>query len=240
MTARLVAKLRTIANLPSAAEQALLALPYRLKRFPENADLVSQGDRPLECGLLVEGFACRYKMLGDGQRQILSFHIPGDVPDLQSLHLPVMDHSILAMTEVQMAFIPHAAMDQVIRTYPEVAGACWRDTLIDAAVFREWLAGVGRRSARQRIAHLICEIYVRMRALGLTEELRFPLPVTQAELADALGLSSVHVNRVLQDLRREGLISSSGRYMAINDWEQLKAAGDFEAGYLHLRDVAAA
>jgi CRP-like cAMP-binding protein len=237
---RLVAKLRTIAELPRAAEQALLGLPFRLKKFDENADLVRQGDRPMECGLLVEGFACRYKLVGDGQRQILSFHISGDIPDLQSLHLPVMDHSLMALTPTTMAFIPHTAVDQVVRAYPEVAAAFWRDTLIDAAVFREWLTGVGRRTAHQRIAHLLCEVFVRMRSLGLVDGESFELPVTQAEVGDALGLSNVHVNRVLQELRHSGLVSWKGRYVAIGDWERLKTVGDFDAGYLHLKPALAA
>lgn len=236
----LIAKLRSIAELPNSSEQALLALPFRVRSFAENTDIVRQGDRPGECALLLDGFACRYKVLGEGQRQIMSFHIPGDIPDLQSLHLPVMDHSLMALTPTKLAFIPHLALNDLTRTYPEITVAFWRDTLIDASVFREWLAGVGRRTAHQRIAHLICEVYVRMRSVGLAEKGGFPLPVTQAELGDSLGLSTVHVNRVLQDLRRDGLISSKGRFVVIQDWEQLKAAGDFEAGYLHLRMAEAA
>ena len=142
----------------------------------------------------------------------------------------------MALTPTKLAFVPHLALNEMTRTYPEIAAAFWRDTLIDAAVFREWLAGVGRRTAHQRIAHVICEVYVRMRAMGLTENGGFRLPVTQAELGDSLGLSTVHVNRVLQDLRRDGLSSSKGRFVAIENWEQLKAAGDFDASYLHLKD----
>ncbi|HVI30839.1 Crp/Fnr family transcriptional regulator [Phenylobacterium sp.] len=236
----LIAKLRSIAELPDSAEQALLALPFRLKTFAENTDIVRQGDRPGECAVLVEGFACRYKLLGEGQRQIMSFHIPGDMPDLQSLHLPVMDHSLMALTRTKLAFVPHLALNEITRTYPEITVAFWRDTLIDAAVFREWLAGVGRRTAHQRIAHVICEVYVRMRAMRLTENGSFQLPVTQAELGDSLGLSTVHVNRVLQDLRRDRLISSKGRFVVIENWELLQAAGDFDVSYLHLKDVKAA
>jgi CRP-like cAMP-binding protein len=237
---RLVVKLRTIADLSPTAEQALLALPLRLKVFEENADIVSQGDEPSECALVVDGFACRYKVLGEGQRQIMSFHSSGDIPDLQSLHLRVMDHSLLALTPATIAFLPHGPLLALTREHPDIAAAFWRDTLIDAAVFREWLAGVGRRSARQRIAHLICELYTRMRAVGLTDGSSFELPVTQAELGDALGLSSVHVNRVMQELRRDDLIVSRGRHIAIGEWERLQAAGDFDPEYLHLREQRAA
>jgi CRP-like cAMP-binding protein len=235
---RLITKLESIADLSAEAKAALSALPIRLRAFEENADIVRQGDRPRECGLVVEGFVCRYKLLGEGQRQIMSFHIPGDIPDLQSLHIKVMDHSLSALTPTQIAFIPHAAVNEVTRNNPEVASAFWRDTLIDAAVFREWLAGVGRRSAHQRIAHVICEVYVKLQSVGLADGESFQLPVTQAELADALGLSSVHVNRVLQDLRRVGLISYRGRFVVIGDWDGLQAAGDFDPGYLHLKDGA--
>lgn len=231
---RLIAKLETICTLTTEEKEALAGLPFRLRSFPENADLVRQGEAPRECCLLVDGFVCRYKLLGGGQRQIMSFHIPGDIPDLQSLHLKVMDHSLGALTPTRVALIPHEALNEIAHAYPGIAAAFWRDTLIDAAVFREWLAGVGRRSAHQRIAHLICEVYVRMHAVGMALDHGFELPVTQSELADSLGLSSVHVNRVLQDLRRDGLIGSRGRFVVILDWERLQAAGDFDPAYLHL------
>jgi CRP-like cAMP-binding protein len=233
---RLIAKLESIASLSGEEKAALARLPLRIQSFDEDADLVMQGDAPRECCLVLEGMACRYKLLGRGQRQIMSFHIPGDIPDLQSLHLKVMDHSVSTLTRARVAFIPHTALQEITARFPGVTAALWRDTLIDAAIFREWLAGVGRRTARQRIAHVICEIYVKLRAVGLADSEGFELAVTQSELADALGLSSVHVNRVLQDLRRDGLIVSRGRFVAINDWERLRSAGDFEPGYLHLKD----
>ena len=233
--ARLIRKLDSISVLSEEDREAIRRLPFREKLFGENQDLVRQGDRPSECCLLVEGFVCRYKVLGEGQRQIMSFHLPGDIPDLQSLHLKVMDHSLGALTPVRVAFIPHEALEEITHTRPTVTAAFWRDTLIDASVFREWLAGVGRRSAYQRIAHLICELCTRLKALGLIDENSFQLMVTQAEVADALGLSSVHVNRVLQDLRRDGLIAIQGRVLKVLDWEGLKEAGDFDSEYLHLR-----
>lgn len=233
---RLITKLESIAELSNPAKAALSALPLRFVEVPENADITRQGDDPVECGMIVEGFACRYKILSEGQRQIMSFHMAGDIPDLQSLHLRVMDHSIGALTPVVAAFIPHAALHEIARAVPEVAAVFWRDTLIDAAVFREWLAGVGRRSAHQRIAHLICEVFVRLRSLRLAKSGSFQLPVTQVELADALGLSAVHVNRVLQDLRREGLIDYRGRFVVIEDWPGLEVRGDFDPEYLHLMD----
>lgn len=236
---RLIAKLEAIGRVTEAEKAVLAELPYRLRSFPENADLVRLGDRPPECCLIVDGFVCRYKLLGEGQRQIMSFHLPGDIPDLQSLHLKVMDHSLSALTPVTAAFIPHDALHALTRQQPGIAALFWRDTLIDAAIFREWLAGVGRRTAKARIAHAICEVYLKLRAVDLAGDGGFELPITQVELADALGLSPVHVNRVLQELRADGLIASKGRFVIISDWERLKAAGDFEPTYLHFRAEAA-
>jgi CRP-like cAMP-binding protein len=235
---RLIRKLNSIHLLSEDDVAAIGSLPLRRHDVPENTDVVLEGDKPVECCLLLEGFLCRYKIVGDGQRQIFSFHIPGDMPDLQSLYLNVMDHSVGALTPSRLAFIPHAAMAALMRERPNLMVAFWRGALIDAAVFREWLAGVDRRSARQRIAHLICEMYVLLDAVDLAPNGRIELPITQAELGDALGLSTVHVNRVLQDLRRDGLIVSEGRFTSVPEWERLAHAGDFDPGYLHLRATA--
>jgi CRP-like cAMP-binding protein len=231
---RLIAKLESIGTLTPEEVAVLAALPLRVKHVAENTDIVRDGDIATESCLLVEGFVSRYKMLPDGGRQILAIHTPGDVPDLQSLHLKVLDHSIGALTACRVAFIPHAALDEITRDYPGVTALFWRNTLIDAAIFREWLTGVGRRTAHQRIAHLFCELHLRLKVVGLADDDGFELPVTQAELADALGLSSVHVNRVLQDLRRDGLIHSRGKFVSVTDWSALKEAGGFDPRYLHL------
>jgi len=235
---RLVRKLRAIADLTPEAIRAVEALPLRVRELPEGSDVVSEGDTPTECCLLVDGWIARYKLMKHGQRQIFSFHIPGDIPDLQSLYLKTMDHGLCALTPAQVAFIPHADMQDAIRRHESLRIACWRDTLVDAAVFREWMAGIGRRSAYERIAHLFCEIYVRLRAVGLIDGGGFPLAITQAEIADALGLTSVHVNRVLKELRRDQLIATPGRYVSILDWDGLRTAGDFDPTYLHLRSAA--
>jgi CRP-like cAMP-binding protein len=232
---RLIRKMETITALTEPERAALSALPMRIKDFAEDTDLVREGDAPQECCLILDGFVCRYKLLGQGQRQIFSFHLPGDIADLQCLQLGVMDHSVGSLAPGRCAYIPHAALRDLTDRFPGIAAAFWRDTLIDAAVFREWLAGVGRRTAHQRIAHLICEVCVRLRSLKLIDDHVFDMPVTQAELGDSLGLSTVHVNRVLQDLRRGGLITSKGRRIVIEDWPRLQEAGDFDPAYLHLR-----
>jgi CRP-like cAMP-binding protein len=206
-----------------------------LKQVAENTDIVRDGDTPSESCLLVDGYLCRYKMLPDGGRQILAFHTSGDIPDLQSLHLKSMDHSLGTLTPCRVAFIAHKDLHEITRAYAGITALFWRDTLIDAAIFREWLTGVGRRTAHQRIAHVICEIHLRLKVVGLTNGEGFELPITQGELADALGLSSVHVNRVMQDLRRDGLIQSRGRFLAVPDWRALEEAGGFDPRYLHAR-----
>jgi CRP-like cAMP-binding protein len=233
--ARLIAKLESIGDLTADERAAIAALPLRVKDVAEDTDIVRDGETPGECCLLVEGLLCRYKMLPDGTRQILAFHTSGDIPDLQSLQLRVMDHSIGTLTPCRVAFISHAALHELIRANPGITDLLWRDTLIDAAIFREWLTGVGRRTAHQRVAHLICEVHLRLKVVGRAEEHGFDLPVTQAELADALGLSTVHVNRVLQDLRRDGLIRSRGKRLDVADWGALEEAGGFDPRYLHVR-----
>jgi CRP-like cAMP-binding protein len=231
---RLIRKLETITDLPEAERAALRELPLTVRTVAADSDLVSEGQTPSECCLLIEGFVCRYKILPDGGRQIFSFHIPGDIPDLQSLHLRTMDHSLGALVTSQVGMIPHSALQRLTERHPRIAAAMWRDTLIDAAVFREWLAGVGRRSAKQRIAHLFCELFVRFRSVGLADDRGFDLALTQAEMGDALGLSTVHVNRVLQELRSDRVISTRGRFLSVDDWAGLCAAGDFDPTYLHL------
>lgn len=232
---RLFRKLNAIHPITDADRAALADLPLREKKIAKNTDVVKEGDAPRECCLLIEGFLCRDKILGEGQRQIFSFHIPGDIPDLQSLNLEIADDSLGALTACTVGFIPRASLTALLAERPNVAAAFWRDTLIEAAVLRAWLAGVGRRSAHQRISHLVCELYVRLEAVGLTDGSMFQLPVNQSQLADALGLSAVHVNRVLQDLRGSGVIKTRGRFVRIEDWERLQAAGDFDPNYLHLR-----
>ncbi|MGH6965234.1 MAG: Crp/Fnr family transcriptional regulator [Phenylobacterium sp.] len=234
--ARLIRKLQTIAPVSAEEQSALGDLPLRLRVFAASTDLLREDQPSTECCLILEGVACRYKVLGAGQRQILSLHLPGDIPDLMSLHLDTMDHGLASLGRGRAAYIPHGAVRDLCERHPNLAATLWRDTLIDASIGREWLAGVGRRTAHQRIAHLVCEIHVRSDALGLLDGGAFELPMTQAELGDAAGLSTVHVNRVLQDLRRDELITWHGRSILVLDWDRLRVAADFDAGYLHLLD----
>jgi len=215
---------------PLAPEEkdALMRLPLRLHTIAADQDILRAGDSPSECCQVVEGFACRYNTTAEGKRQILSFHIGGDIPDLQSLHLPVIDHNLITLASSKLAYIRHDDLRSLTRSHPRLGDLLWRDTLIDAAIFRQWMVGLGRRSARSRVAHLLCELLVKLRAVGLAEDHAFTLPLTQAELGDALALSNVHVNRVLQDLRGKGLITLRGGSLHVLNWEGLQGAGEFD------------
>jgi CRP-like cAMP-binding protein len=234
----LIRKLRSISPLAEHEMRRLRGLPLAIRDIDADQDIVREGDRPSECCLLIEGFTCRYKMTEEGKRQIFSFHTPGDIPDLQSLHLKVMDHSLKTITPCRVAFVPHESITELTRECPRIGDVLWRDTLIDAALFREWMIGIGRRSAYTRIAHLLCEIFVRLRAVGLADGYECAFPITQTEIGDALGLSTVHVNRSLQELRSDGLIELRRGVLAILDWEGFKTAGEFDSTYLHLQGEA--
>lgn len=234
--AALVRKLQSATKLSSEEQDAILALPTMIRRYDAQQDIIGEGERTKQCCLVVEGLACRYKVVGDGQRQILSLHIPGDIPDLHSLHIEVMDHSLGALTPTVVAFIPHEAVRRITRNFYRVSEAFWREALIDAAIFREWMVGIGCRSAPSRLAHFLCEFITKMRAVGLSDGIACELPMTQSEIGDALGLSTVHTNKKLQELRRAGLIEIRGRRLKILDWPGLCELGEFDPTYLHLRE----
>jgi CRP-like cAMP-binding protein len=232
---RLIRKLETLAALSDEEKQALRGLPRTTKAFKADQDVVCEGDRPAECCLVLEGMVFRYLMLDDGRRQIMGFYIPGDIPDLQSLHITTMDHSVATLVPTTVAFIPHHRLNELNAGYPTIANALWRDTIVDAAMFRLWMVGLGQKSAHERLAHLLCELLVRFKAVGLAEdEQTCAFPMTQTELGDALGLTTVHVNRVIQDLRRDGLITLGKGFLCINDWERLWQRAKFNPLYLHL------
>jgi CRP-like cAMP-binding protein len=232
---RMIYKLESIFSLSEEERQALAGLPVQITAFKADQDIVRIGDRPSQSCLLLEGFTCVYKLTAEGKRQIVAFHVPGDIPDLQSLHLKVMDNSVATVSPCILGFIAHEALYDLCNRYPRIAAALWRETLVDGSIFREWMTGIGRREAYNRLAHLLCELKVRLETVGLVEGGTFDLPITQTELADAIGASTVHVNRVLQELRADGLIRSKGTQVSILNWEGLKAAGDFDPLYLHLR-----
>ena len=230
----LIQRLERIGQLSDEERYAVQQLSAKVQTLRPRQDIVLEGEKPEHSCLLVEGWAFRYKLLGGGRRQILSFHVPGDVPDLHSLHIDTMDHGLAALTEATIAFIPHESLFEVTKRFPGLAGILWRETLIDAAIFRQWITGMGQRDALGRMAHLLCELYCKLEAIGLASEQRCNLPITQIELGDALGLSSVHTNRVLQKLRAQGLVTLRSQALSITSWDGLVRAAEFNPAYLQL------
>lgn len=234
----LIRKLESIATLSDTERQAIQGLPVRIHHLNARQDIVRDGDQPTHCCLVLEGWACRYKLLRQGKRQIMSFHIPGDIPDLQSLHVRTMDHSLATLTKAIVAFIPHESLRELTARHPGLAAAFWRDTLIDSGIFREWLVSMGRRSAFEHVAHLFCELYLKLQAVGLAGNFRCPLPMTQTDLADALGLTPVHINRVLKEMRGQTLITLRSNALVIEAWDELLRVSEFDSTYLQLENRA--
>jgi CRP-like cAMP-binding protein len=216
-------------------EQALIeALPLRTQRFRRGDEIIRQHSRPLESCLILDGFAARLLHMADGKRQITAIHIPGDFVDLHGLLLKVMDHSVTAVSDCRAAFVPHPAIIQLAERAPHIGRLFWMSTVIDGAIQRAWIGCLGRRSAVMHLAHLICEMYLRLNAVGLVRDDRLTFTVTQSEMSDILGLSAVHVNRVAQELRRTGLITWVRGEVTILDFEGLSGFADFDPTYLNL------
>lgn len=204
------------------------------RSFHAGQDIVSQGARPTSSQLLVEGFAGRYKILANGSRQITAMHIPGDFMDLHGFLLKTLAHGVFALSACRVALVEHEALRRITEMSPHLSRLLWLDTLIDGSVHREWLVAMGRRSSEAQLAHLLCEIFVRMQIVDRVDGYSFDLPLTQVELADVLGLSVVHVNRTLQKLRRQGAVTWDGMRVRIDDWAKLASTADFDPAYLCL------
>jgi CRP-like cAMP-binding protein len=232
--APMVSKLQQWRPLDSKDKEALFALPYRVIELRPHEYIVREGDRPHGSCLMLSGFSFRHKVAGNGGRQIFSIHMKGDLADLQNSLLGTADHNLQALTHVEAAMVPVEAIQDVAFGRPAVGRAMWYETLVDASIFREWTLNVGRRDARARTAHLLCEFALRLEKAGLGERYNYELPMTQEQLADALSLTSVHTNRTLMDLGREGFISRKQRSVKIDDWPGLAKIGDFDPAYLHL------
>jgi len=228
----LIRKLRSDTRVSADDIAEIERLPLHVRDVPVQTPIVRVGDRPTASCLIIRGFACRSKVADTGKRQILSFHVPGDIPDLQSLFLRTMDHDLITISNATLAFIEHADILKLIDKRPTVAHALWRETLIDASVFREWIVNLGVRDAAARMAHLFAELHHRLNAVGLVQGDEFEFPVTQSELAEALGTSAVHVNRILQAFRNEGVLDIR-KNVARLDLQKVVAKSGFDAAYLH-------
>jgi CRP-like cAMP-binding protein len=230
----LLRKLETHSKLSNEDRQAILGLPITLKTLEPQSYIVREGDPPLQCGVLVSGFAFRHKLTGEGARQIVALHIPGEAVDFQNLFLDVADHNVQTLTRAELAFIPRESLQQLVKARPGVSHAVLVTILVEAAIFREWVLNVGRREAKARVAHVLCEFAIRLEAQGLSDDYGYQLPMTQDQLADVLGLTPVHVNRTLKALEAEGLIIRQKRNVSFPDWHRLRNVGDFTQRYLHL------
>jgi len=230
----LIARLETVADLRDEDKALLVALCQDVRPVRAKSNIISEGERPEYIHLVVDGWAARYKLLSNGTRQIVALLIPGDFCDLHATVLGHMDHGIVALTACQVAYIPAAQIDELTSRHNGLTKALWWSTLVDEAVLRSWVVNAGRRDAYQRIAHLMCEMHLRMKMIGLVRDDQFDLPLTQEELADATALTPVHVNRTLQLLRKEGLIAFRGGQLTVLDVHGLERAAGFDPSYLHI------
>ncbi len=187
---------------------------------------------------MIEGFACRYKLLPNGERQIMAWLVPGDFCDLHVAILGEMDHAIGTLAPSKIAYLPRVTIEELTSMHPSINRALWWATLVDEGVLREWLVNVGSRSVDKRMAHLFCELLLRLQAVGLATGNGFDFPLTQDEFGDTLGVSTVHVNRVLQQLRADGLITLKGKRLTIHDVAALQEFAEFNPNYLHLKNEA--
>ena len=235
MSNRFIDKLSGFANL-SAGEVAVLAgLTAGPATYAAKYDLIREGDRPGPVFVVLEGWACRYKILPNGARQILAYLMPGDACDLHVGLLAEMDHSIQTITPALVATIERVEMDEVMNKHRGIAKAMYLSQLIDEGTMRAWITSMGRRASIERVAHLMCELYLRARNVGLTLETRFALPLSQSLLADSLGMTPVHLNRVMKELRTSGAMTLQRGSLIIEDPVRLIRIAGFDENYLHRR-----
>ena len=233
----LVERLAYRVELSAEDRAAIMALPFTVRMMERGQFIVREREHATHAGLMLSGYSVRSKMTAAGNRQIVAIHMKGELVDLQNSMLKIADHSVQMLTPGKIAMIPRDEIIRLTLDRPTVAHAMWIDTLVDASILREWVANVGRRDARTRVAHILCEFAVRLRVGGLGADTHYELPMTQDQLADATGLTSVHINRTLKGLEKEGLIERPNpRAINIGDWRKLAEVGDFDTNYLHLRE----
>jgi len=221
--------------------KAVMALPFTLKTMERAHFIVRERELATHSCVMLSGYSIRSKLAATGMRQIVAIHMKGEFVDLQNVMLKIADHSVQMLTSGRVALIPRNEIIQLTLDRPTIGHAMWIDTLVDGSIFREWIMNVGRRDARTRLAHLLCEFALRLKLAGLGRHDGYELPMTQEQLADATGLTSVHVNRTIKTLEADGLIERSNpRSINIGDWRRLAKVGDFDSNYLHLRADEAA
>lgn len=228
-------KLANFIALPVEDQRLLRAHMHGAQRLPAHSEIIQEGNAPRYLNVIVDGWACRYKQLEDGRRQILALFVPGDMCDPCVFLLDKMSHGLATLTPATILRIPEADVMHIMQSSTALTKALWLEMLVAAEVQREWTASLGRRTSLERMSHLFCELLLRLRAVGLTNGGTCEMPVTQADLGDILGLSTVHINRTLQELRAMRLIDVRGKRLVIHDEAALQRLGLFNADYLHLQ-----
>ena len=231
---RLLMKLRARDDIGAHEEQVLAEAVSEVREYPAGKTLVRQGVLLTASMLTVEGVIARYKDLSEGQRQIQELHVSGDFTDLHGFVLKRLDHNVATLTRTRIAIVPHDRLTRITEEEPHLARMLWFSTLLDSAIQREKILSVGRRAALSRLAHLLCEVKVRLELVGLADNGRYALPLTQLDLGDATGLTSVHVNRMLRQLRDDKLATFRGGEVTIHDWPRLQQVAEFDPAYLYL------
>ncbi len=227
-------KLRKRDEVSAEEEQAIRGAVAEVKQVPADKTIVRAGEDLSVSILLLDGILCRYKDLRDGSRQISELHVAGDFADLHSFTLKRLDHSVMALTPCRIAVVPHERLMAITTEHPHLARLFWFMTNLDAAIHREWVLSLGRRSALSRMAHLFCELAARLGIVGLGDDTGYDLDLTQTDLAECLGLTPVHVNRTLKELRERRLVEFRGGRVAIRDRAGLEHAAEFDPAYLYL------
>lgn len=237
MIERYLLKLRARAEVSAEEEVALRSAVSETRTFPPDHVFVRRGQVLSHSTLLLDGLLCRFKDLSNGQRQITELHVAGDFADLHSFTLKRLDHNLMTMTPCSVALVPHTRIAEIVRAHPRLGRLFWFSTNLDAAIHREWTLSLGRRSAISRMANLFCELQVRLHIVGLADQAGYDLPITQEELAECLGLTAVHVNRTIKELRDRNLVDFRGGRVRLIDLDGVQQIADFDPAYLYLDDA---
>jgi len=218
----------------AAEEQAIRASVSEYRSYKADQTFIRRGERLHHSTLLLDGLICRYKVLRSGKRQISELHVAGDFADLHSFPLKRLDHDIMTLTACEVALVPHAHISETIARFPRLGRIYWFLTTLDAAVHREWELSLGQRNGIARLAHLFCELRTRLAVTKLTENRSFALDLTQTDLGECTGMTVVHVNRCLKQLRNQGLVTFQSGRVTIHDLPALERLAEFDPAYLYL------
>lgn len=237
MIERHLLKLRARDTVSAEEEQAIRAAVKEVRTYPADNVIIRAGQPVGFSTLLLDGIMCRYKDLSEGERQITELNVPGDFADLHSFTLKRLDHNIMTLTPCRVAIVPHEHLTRITELFPHLTRLYWFTTNMDAAIHREWELSLGRRTALARIAALFCEMRLRFGVVGMAEADTYPFPLTQTDLAECVGLTPIHVNRTLKELREQGLVQFKSGRVTILDWDGLQEVAEFDPSYLYLEHV---